>query len=59
MTPWPEDGSVKVHRIEPSGAIAVIVFIDATYVVPSGPMEGPLSPTDRTTHRSAPSAVSE
>ena len=30
MTPCPEDGSVKVHRIEPFGAMAVILFIEAT-----------------------------
>ena len=30
ITPWPEDGSVKRHRIEPSAAIAVTVLIEAT-----------------------------
>ena len=32
-TPWPEDGSVNVHRIEPLAPIAVIVFIEATYAL--------------------------
>ena len=30
ITPWPTEGSVKAHRIEPLGAIAVIVFIEPT-----------------------------
>src|SRR5262245_15281455 len=61
ITPWPaDDGSVNVHRIEPFGAIAVIVCIEAAYTVPSEPIEGPPSaPTDGTVHLSPPSAVSE
>ena len=30
ITPWPDDGSVNFHLIEPFAAIAVTVFIEAT-----------------------------
>ena len=30
MTPWPTDGSVKLHLTDPLAAIAVIVFIEPT-----------------------------
>src|SRR6266511_1385539 len=60
ITPWPQEGSVKLHLIEPPAAIAVIVFIEATYTVPSIPIEGPpLPPTNGTTQRRAPAALSE
>jgi hypothetical protein len=51
---------VNLHLIDPFAAIAVTVFIEATYTVPSAPIEGPPPPpTDGTTQRSAPSALSE
>src|SRR5262245_3484011 len=61
MTPWPDDdGSVNVQRIEPSGEIAVMVCIEATYTVPSEPREGPPSaPTEGTVHLRLPSGLSE
>src|SRR5262245_12970308 len=61
MTPWlGEAGSVNVQRVEPSGAIAVILCIEATYTVPSAPIDGPPSEaTEGTVHLRAPSAVSE
>ena len=30
ITPWPDDGSVNLHLIEPLAAIAVTVLLDAT-----------------------------
>src|SRR5215211_6330587 len=60
ITPWPTEGSVKLHLIDPSAAIALTAFIEATYTVPSAPIEGPpLAPTPRITQRRAPAAVSE
>ena len=60
ITPWPEEGSVKVHLIEPPASMAVTVEPDATYTVPSAPIEGPpLSPTPGTTQRRAPAEVNE